>query len=226
MVCAASAAEGGGFTFGDVYGTDITFDGVPYNQLHYELDFPNDSFNLDLEALDAPLNQTLRFKRQADAETRALFRSWPQGSTLTAAFGFIIPFRPRGQFEMRFPFIFFINELLRKINSAYGRHFVHEQFSMYRSLETGLADGLAMEGRACVLRAICDAAELELAKFSLIGEMLSVLLTPKRSRLSEMEEYSIAYKTGKKHGNCKKYYPDCTLSLQSLFPAAWLARKK
>ena len=55
---AALTAEG--FTFGSDYGTDLTFDGIPFNQLQYELDFPNDAFNLDLVALDQPVNQTSR----------------------------------------------------------------------------------------------------------------------------------------------------------------------
>ncbi|XP_037081190.1 uncharacterized protein LOC119101905 [Pollicipes pollicipes] len=211
--------------FGSDYGSDLTFDGVPYNQLHFELDFPYEPYDPIYERLDRPGNLTSRAKRRA-AETRALFREWPTGSTVSFIFGFSIPFRPRGQFDMRFPFVFFVNELLRKLNGAYGRHFVHDQYSMYRSMETGLVEGLAMEGRGCVLRAICDAAHLDLAKFSLLGEMLSVLLTPKRSHLPEMEDYSQAFKEGKKYGNCKKRYSDCPLSLQSLFPTAWLSKKK
>ena len=59
---AASTAEGSKFGFGHDYGSDLTFDGVPFSQLQYELDFPNEAFNPEIELLDAPVNGTLRYE--------------------------------------------------------------------------------------------------------------------------------------------------------------------
>ncbi|PSN41162.1 hypothetical protein C0J52_05213 [Blattella germanica] len=94
------------------------------------------------------------------------------------------------------------------------------RLGLYSALETS-ADRLGLDGRACVLRTICEAADTTLQHSGLLGEVLHVLLSP--STTSDMlgvgaeREYHAAERLGRKvPGSCPQLYPECSMGLLDL----------
>ena len=50
-----------------------------------------------------------------------------------------------------------------------------DQFQIYKSIE-GILQTTGVDGKACLLRTICEIQSNELGKYSLIGELVTVLL--------------------------------------------------
>uniref|UniRef100_A0A182QFX3 Uncharacterized protein n=1 Tax=Anopheles farauti TaxID=69004 RepID=A0A182QFX3_9DIPT len=70
-------------------------------------------------------------------------------------------------------------------------------------------------GRACLLRAVCEVAETPLKHNGLIGEIIDVIFTPTPSdRLDP--EYHLAQLYGQQGRNCSEHYPACPAG-QGLF---------
>ncbi|XP_011861871.1 PREDICTED: uncharacterized protein LOC105558669 [Vollenhovia emeryi] len=73
---------------------------------------------------------------------------------------------------------------------------------------------LGMNGKACLLRAICEVQGHHLNNFGLIGEMLKLFFTASRSPFANLlKEYVEAENRGKFHGECWPYFKDCPKSL-------------
>lgn len=71
-----------------------------------------------------------------------------------------------------------------------------------------------MDGKACLLRAICETHESPLIGYGFVGEMLEMFLTPTKSPYwKKMTEYIAAEQTGRKEGDCWKFAKDCSRSL-------------
>jgi hypothetical protein len=60
-----------------------------------------------------------------------------------------------------------------------------------------------------------------MGKYSVIGEVLTVLLTPKRSVTDKLHDYLEAEETGRSIGDtgCEKKYDKCPISVFNLFKA-------
>ena len=101
-----------------------------------------------------------------------------------------------------------------------------------------------MDGKSCLLRAICEMHESPLVGYGLVGELLEIFLTwdlhlffsnlffllhikhfrPSRSPYwNRMAEYISAEQSGKKHGDCQKFEKDCSRSLFKLNKYSWVA---
>ncbi|XP_017840315.1 uncharacterized protein LOC108598209 [Drosophila busckii] len=95
------------------------------------------------------------------------------------------------------------------------------RWTVYKALE-GLAKRLGYQGRICVLKSICEAAE-EPFHFSngLIGDLLHIVLTPSSSvdKLSEHadNEYYYAEKVGQTGAGCERVFKECRRSLLQHF---------
>jgi len=115
-------------------------------------------------------------------------------------------------------------------NSIFGRrkrsvpdpdtppHKIHagERAFLYEYLEDYLFT-FGMDGKSCLLRAICEMHESPLVGYGLVGELLEIFLTPSRSPYwNRMAEYISAEQSGKKHGDCQKFEKDCSRSLFKL----------
>ncbi|PNF33876.1 hypothetical protein B7P43_G06737 [Cryptotermes secundus] len=94
------------------------------------------------------------------------------------------------------------------------------RWDMYSVLEATV-DRMNLDGRACVLRAICEAADTTLLYNGLAGELLHVLLTPSttmeghRSYLDT--EYHAAERLGSEiSGSCHLLYSECKIGLLDL----------
>lgn len=91
------------------------------------------------------------------------------------------------------------------------------RWDIYSMLEV-TCDRLGIDGRACVLRAICEAADTTLQYNGLAGEVLHVLLTPSTTmeeRRNYMDsEYYAAERLGTDiSGSCHLLYSECEVGL-------------
>jgi len=88
-----------------------------------------------------------------------------------------------------------------------------ERAFLYQYVEDFLFT-FGMDGKGCLLRAICEMHESPLLGYGLVGELINIFLTPSRSSYqSRMAEYINAEETGKKEGDCFKFERDCSKSL-------------
>ncbi|XP_030025668.1 uncharacterized protein LOC115444147 isoform X1 [Manduca sexta] len=82
----------------------------------------------------------------------------------------------------------------------------------YTVLETRFKEH-GMNGRECMLRNICEAAETPLHHNGLLGHIMHVVFTPSASREEGLDDdYYEAEADGQK-GDCDKYLDDCPFSL-------------
>ncbi|XP_025830525.1 uncharacterized protein LOC108735653 isoform X2 [Agrilus planipennis] len=108
------------------------------------------------------------------------------------------------------------------IDYARRRKRATSRWDLYKSIiyfveRSGLGDG-----KACLLRAICELAEIPLEQTSgLFAEILHALLTPSSTPEEIQEygdlEYHAAEKLGRSTGNCDSLYSECRHSLISKF---------
>lgn len=87
-----------------------------------------------------------------------------------------------------------------------------------RALLYGIAEDMlsqfGMDGKACLLRAICEVHGHPLDNFGFLGEIIRLFFTASKSPFAElMREYVEAEKTGKSHGECWPYFKACPKSL-------------
>ncbi|KAL1373764.1 hypothetical protein pipiens_018467 [Culex pipiens pipiens] len=98
------------------------------------------------------------------------------------------------------------------------KHAFHggERALLYSVVEDFIAN-FGVDGRACMLRAICEVHSKPMEKFGLVGEILKLFFTASLSPYSEhLDEYVSAEQIGKGTagpGECFPYYKDCPKSL-------------
>ncbi|XP_041766418.1 uncharacterized protein LOC121590646 [Anopheles merus] len=78
---------------------------------------------------------------------------------------------------------------------------------LYALLEQGLSRA-GRNGRACLLRAVCEVAEMPLKHNGLIGEIIDVIFTPSASDRLE-PDYLLARSYGQQGRDCTAQYTDC-----------------
>ncbi|XP_066148332.1 uncharacterized protein [Euwallacea fornicatus] len=73
-------------------------------------------------------------------------------------------------------------------------------------------------GRPCLLRTICEAADLSTAGTGILGDIVHLILTPSSSLNTNLtQEYQEAEGQAKKKHGCKKYKKSCKFSLLKVF---------
>jgi len=82
-----------------------------------------------------------------------------------------------------------------------------------------------LDGKQCVLRAVCELEETPVKHWSIIGDMVTTLLQPKRGdNTTLLEDYHRAQDIGAesaangKDGDCWSFFPNCPLSLFNFIP--------
>ncbi|XP_033327987.1 uncharacterized protein LOC117221279 [Megalopta genalis] len=94
-------------------------------------------------------------------------------------------------------------------NALYGG----ERALLYSAAEDMIAN-FGFNGKACLLRAICEIQGHPLNNFGLIGEMLKLFFTASKSPFANLlTDYVEAENRGKFHGECWPYFKDCPKSL-------------
>ncbi|XP_066974508.1 uncharacterized protein [Macrobrachium rosenbergii] len=84
---------------------------------------------------------------------------------------------------------------------------------LYKIVERSL-NSVGIDGKACLLRAICEMFVAPLDHHGLVGEMLEVFFSPSRRHVNEerLAEYTEAELQGKNSRQCEKYYEACPYS--------------
>ncbi|XP_039449132.1 uncharacterized protein LOC120428220 [Culex pipiens pallens] len=83
----------------------------------------------------------------------------------------------------------------------------------YRTLEINL-NRMGLNGKRCVLRAICEASDVPLNEFNgIVGDLLQIMLTPSHSADEQLPvEFYRAEEMGREH-KCDKYRRHCPTSV-------------
>ncbi|CAO1410073.1 unnamed protein product [Diamesa serratosioi] len=95
------------------------------------------------------------------------------------------------------------------------------RWMMYRTLEYILNTN-QLNGKHCVLKAICESAQIPFTHESgLLGELFHILFTPSTSNsyksLNSKNEYSLAETYGRDDEPCEKIYSLCKQSILDIF---------
>ncbi|XP_001661761.2 uncharacterized protein LOC5575033 [Aedes aegypti] len=103
------------------------------------------------------------------------------------------------------------------------------RWEIYRMLET-MADQKGYNGRSCLLRTICEAAEVKFSHSSgIIGELLHILLTPSTTQEATTHHHDEEYRRAELVASrssprtrlggsvCSDMYAECPFSLLDLF---------
>ncbi|XP_045514079.1 uncharacterized protein LOC123707785 [Pieris brassicae] len=82
----------------------------------------------------------------------------------------------------------------------------------YTVLETKFQEN-GMNGRECLLRNICEAAETPLHHNGLLGHIMHIIFTPSASKEEGIDDIYYEAEADGQRGDCDKYYNECPLSL-------------
>ncbi|XP_064101714.1 uncharacterized protein LOC135212198 [Macrobrachium nipponense] len=153
-------------------------------------------------------------------EKRSATLVWPPGSVFVVEFFFTVPITaPAGvsePVEINVPYRFKLPNITADLFGGKEKQMKHEssdRLDMYGVVE-GLLSKFGFDGKACVLRAICEKAQLSLVKAGMLGEFIETILSASSSTYSDqMYEYQLAEYYGSAHADCRSAYPSCLMSL-------------
>ncbi|KAK8401382.1 hypothetical protein O3P69_002860 [Scylla paramamosain] len=124
--------------------------------------------------------------------------------------------------SLSLPVTIFLDVLLGEAAmSTTSRSLGEDQAGIFRALEDSLT-GVGVDGRACLLRLICHLQTRPIGQYTVVGEVLMLLFTPKRETSDFLKEYQEAEMAGLDGADCSMLYPSCPFSLpRSLLPALY-----
>ncbi|XP_076041933.1 uncharacterized protein LOC143025808 [Oratosquilla oratoria] len=121
---------------------------------------------------------------------------------------------PRKLIFLAFYFTFYLDSLMDQY--AKGRSLSDDQLSLYSTLEERLASNYGIDGRACVLRFICELQKHSIRDFTVMGEIVTSLFQPREG--SFLQEYRTARSIGLSvDSECSHHYYSCPISVFNLF---------
>ncbi|XP_042860114.1 uncharacterized protein LOC122245977 isoform X2 [Penaeus japonicus] len=117
-------------------------------------------------------------------------------------------------------FVFRIQIMLYDVfnrSSKRGRSIQEDQLEVFRQIEDNISS-LGVDGRACVLRFICEMQTNSFSKASVFGELFTLLFTPKPGGdYTVLKEYIAAEEEGRREAKdslrCAQRYQACPLSV-------------
>nr|XP_045595016.1 uncharacterized protein LOC123756053 [Procambarus clarkii] len=105
----------------------------------------------------------------------------------------------------------------RAAHATTGAALDHNRMAGFTFLQQ-MMDSVGLEGRACVLRAVCEVAEDPVTDLGLMGEIVNMFFSAGYgSRARELEDYIAAEESGRREGGCEAQYPACPCSLLDVF---------
>ncbi|KAK4026968.1 Uncharacterized protein APZ42_017518 [Daphnia magna] len=127
----------------------------------------------------------------------------------------------RGLVVVIVQFTIFLDTLfVEKAVQGQGRSMEQDQFQIYKSIE-GALQVAGMDGKACLLRTICEIQQNQIGQYTLAGEFATLLLTPKKGETGFtgfLHDYLMAEKVGRSlNQSCSDSFPRCPLSLFEYF---------
>merc|ERR1712226_1534500 len=105
----------------------------------------------------------------------------------------------------------------KDISNILTRTLADDQLEILKKVEDGLDRG-GLPGKQCVLRAICEIKETPIHEWSLVGEMITNFILPKKDNLTALDDYRRAETIGEEHGDCWSFYPACPFSIFNIIP--------
>ncbi|CAL4076597.1 unnamed protein product [Meganyctiphanes norvegica] len=139
--------------------------------------------------------------------------AFPTGSTFTITPVLCIPVVSvgdlSGYLDIELPFTI---KLPNATQVSFGR-MDDDRMGIYNVLIDTLSR-FGVDGKSCLLRAVCEVSESPLRDDGLLGEILNIVLTSSYgSNSDEMYDYVNAEYYGRAYGNCWSAYPQCPMSL-------------
>ncbi|XP_063876089.1 uncharacterized protein LOC135109034 [Scylla paramamosain] len=105
-------------------------------------------------------------------------------------------------------------------HSRYARAIDHQRAAGFNFLQE-LMDAAGVEGRQCVLRAVCEVAERPVEHLGLTGELINLFFSAGYGAGSpEVREYVAAEEAGRQQGDCESLFPACPYHLASMAQSA------
>ncbi|XP_037083428.1 uncharacterized protein LOC119103860, partial [Pollicipes pollicipes] len=149
---------------------------------------------------------------------RSAFLSFPSGSYLYIEPELYTPLFTQGDFSLRIDTEVQLRWTLPNDTFTLGRSVLGgDRLGIYETARLSL-DRFGLDGKACILRSICEAAEYPLENEGLLGEVLNIVLTASRTTTEDgaEQEYTQAEYQGRSQGDCYAAYPDCPVSMFNL----------
>ncbi|XP_045591796.1 uncharacterized protein [Procambarus clarkii] len=144
--------------------------------------------------------------------------SFPTGSTFTITPVLCIPVVNVGDLvgylDVELPFTI---KLPNATQVSFAGRMDDDRLGIYAVVINTLSR-FGVDGKSCLLRAVCEVAESPLRDDGLLGEILNIILTASYgSTSSELYDYVNAEYYGRAYGDCWSAYPQCPMSLFKLF---------
>ncbi|XP_042856724.1 uncharacterized protein LOC122243286 [Penaeus japonicus] len=106
-----------------------------------------------------------------------------------------------------------------------GRSYSDDQIDIYRSVEDRISSNYGLDGRGCVLRFICELQKYPIKDYTIFGELLSAVFTPRWNDIekeadSPMHAYLRAQREGRAEdsASCRtRYGHQCPFSVFNFF---------
>ncbi|XP_050725513.1 myb-like protein X [Eriocheir sinensis] len=101
-----------------------------------------------------------------------------------------------------------------------GRSLADDQASVYRAAESRISASPGLDGRACVLRFICELRKNPIQEWTIVGELLTMLFTPRENGKGILKDYLQAIEVGDEEDpdSCYNAYAfKCPLSVFNYF---------
>ncbi|KAI9563741.1 hypothetical protein GHT06_011205 [Daphnia sinensis] len=123
----------------------------------------------------------------------------------------------RGLMQIIIPVTIFMDTIFSDKAGYTARSFGNEQFQVYKSVE-GILQSTGIDGKACLLRTICEMQTNPIGEFTVVGEIITILLSPKRGINDFLHDYIEAEQIGQSSNmTCAREFSDCPVSLYNLF---------
>ncbi|KAK2708121.1 uncharacterized protein LOC136028414 [Artemia franciscana] len=127
----------------------------------------------------------------------------------------------RGLMQVIFPVTLFLDSFFdEKMGTQKKRSIEDDQYKLFKGLESALAV-MGVDGRTCLLRTICEMQRHPIGDMTMIGEIITIMLTPKRGRKDFLRSYIKAETFGREENasieTCGFHYPKCPISLFNIF---------
>ncbi|KAG7172640.1 Splicing factor 3A subunit 2-like 2 [Homarus americanus] len=174
-------------------------------------------FLMDLRHQQQYLTTTTQEKAPSKSRKRRATFYWPSGSKFVAEFYFTIPISaPTGvtiPLTLDVPYKFVLPNITTD-DDMYGRDYKRQsdRLDVYGIIE-GLLNRFGMDGKSCMLRAVCERAQTNLVSAGMLGEVITtILMASSASSSEEMYEYVTAEYYGSTYGNCPSMYSGCPMS--------------
>ncbi|KAK3855346.1 hypothetical protein Pcinc_038247 [Petrolisthes cinctipes] len=162
---------------------------------------------------------------EVKSRAKRYYLSFPSSSTLTFNNKIKVPLFSKFNSNITGVFKGFIRVkyTLPTDTVAVGRSDINtDRYDTYNSLEAVFSN-MGINGRECLLKAICESAEDSPADYGLMGQLVHLVLSPNHGPTStsrdQLREYRAAESYGQDAGNCGLAYPTCPFHLPDLLAA-------